>query len=187
MKILCSNCNIPCNGFHCLALFILAYQYLQQLMRGLFRISSGRSKASFRRSTAIWWRNGASDILVNTDAGMASYGTTPSHYLDPYWCIVNYIPEGPFYLYGLTWIPEWISNHMPSEVRGEITYDIHSQTSCSDLISTMLVKRNPERHLNEISMGLLFVLIARILKVIFQNDKITELTSVHLGQMAARW
>ena len=29
---------------------------------------------------------------------------------------------GPFYLHGLTLIPAWISNHMPSEVWDEISY-----------------------------------------------------------------
>ena len=30
--------------------------------------------------------------------------------------------SGPFYLHGLTLIPAWISNHMPSKVWDEITY-----------------------------------------------------------------
>ena len=31
-------------------------------------------------------------------------------------------PGGPFYWYGLTLIPTWISNYMPRKVCGEITY-----------------------------------------------------------------
>ena len=31
-------------------------------------------------------------------------------------------PRGPFYYYGLTLIPAWISNHMHNKVWDEITY-----------------------------------------------------------------
>ena len=38
---------------------------------------------------------------------------------------------GPFYWHGLTLIPAWISNHMPSKVWGEITYPFPNFNGCT--------------------------------------------------------
>ena len=38
---------------------------------------------------------------------------------------------GPFYYHGLTLIPTWISNHMPSKVWDEITYPFLNFKSCT--------------------------------------------------------
>ena len=37
---------------------------------------------------------------------------------------VLYVIWGPFYLHGLTLIPAWIRNHMPSKMWDEITYPL---------------------------------------------------------------
>ena len=44
------------------------------------------------------------------------------------WLIV---PIGPFYKHGLPLIPAWISNHMLSKVRGEITYSFPNFIGCA--------------------------------------------------------
>ena len=38
---------------------------------------------------------------------------------------------GPFYYYGLTLIPAWISNHMPGKVWDEITYPFLNFNGCT--------------------------------------------------------
>ena len=40
----------------------------------------------------------------------------------PYLRMEHCVSRGAFYYHGLTFIPAWISNHMPSEVWDEITY-----------------------------------------------------------------
>ena len=40
-------------------------------------------------------------------------------------------PIGRFYLHGLTLIPAWISNHMPSKVWDEITYPFLNFNGCT--------------------------------------------------------
>ena len=39
--------------------------------------------------------------------------------------------RAPFYLHGLTLIPEWISNHMPGKVCAEITYPFLNFNGCT--------------------------------------------------------
>ena len=39
--------------------------------------------------------------------------------------------KGPFYSYGLTVIPAWISNHIPNNVWGEITYQFPKLNGCT--------------------------------------------------------
>ena len=44
-------------------------------------------------------------------------------------CVRNF--SGPFSLHGLTLIPAWISNHMPSKVWDEISYPFPNFNSCT--------------------------------------------------------
>ena len=44
-------------------------------------------------------------------------------------CIIY--PSGPYYWHALTLIPAWISNRMPSKVRGEITYPFLNVSGCT--------------------------------------------------------
>ena len=43
----------------------------------------------------------------------------------------KYIPSGFFYWHGLTCIPAWIRNHMPSKVWDEITYPFPKFNGCT--------------------------------------------------------
>ena len=42
-----------------------------------------------------------------------------------------FYPWGPFYKNGLTLIPAWISNHMPSKVWDEITHPFLNFNGCA--------------------------------------------------------
>ena len=39
---------------------------------------------------------------------------------------------GPFYKHGLTFIPTWISDHMPNKMWDEITYPLLNFNRCTD-------------------------------------------------------
>ena len=41
------------------------------------------------------------------------------------------VPRGPFYKHGLTLIPAWISNYMPSKMWDEITYPFPNFNGCT--------------------------------------------------------
>ena len=81
-----------------------------------------------RLSSGHWWpRIGIFQCKVTCDNHVKEIfhsimGTSPYPYLQDSW--------GPLYWYGLTLIPEWISNHMHNKC-GMKLHSIHSQTSTS--------------------------------------------------------
>ena len=69
-----------------------------------------------------WWVYPVRSSLTSHDTMLHMASNTKS----PWAC-----SSGCFYYHGLTLIPAWISNHMPSKVWGEITYPFLNFNGCT--------------------------------------------------------
>ena len=54
-----------------------------------------------------------------------------TEYMDSFITTMTLSACGPFYWHGLTLIPAWITNYMPGEVWGEITYPFLNFNGCT--------------------------------------------------------
>ena len=57
-----------------------------------------------------------------------------------YFIVIIY--QGPLYYYGLTWIPAWMSNHIPNRVLDEITNPVEVLEWISTVISHFIMDVN---------------------------------------------
>ena len=124
----CENNTFPIKESPCPR--VAHVQPWRQITKSPYTNNTTRSNLTFNCVTVDFWE-WISNLIPHFTIDIITYPHRTTTQIDqtlPIW-----IQSGTFYLHGLTVIPAWISNHMPSKVLVEITYPIPKLQRCNCL------------------------------------------------------